>query len=275
MNESAQNFESITKPEKGANVTISIDLIRHPEKDHSTGKLTEEGKEAFYQKLKDELGEGQNYDMVKFYVSPLPRGQEAKESIQRFKDETKNDTSIRNRDQLVGRFQEVSGTDFKKGMTELLEQEEQMTREEIEAMRERDATIPAYEPANKDFETKSNEMLIRDFFDKKFPGAEFTGREHGEAIKDLIDHFAELAERLKSDSKVKLVLVSHSGVIEYLTKLIYLQNNPDVDPTTIDIAKIGGLVDFSEGPEINITSDEVGQQKIDFIFKDLRLEYRK
>ena len=270
-----QNFEGANNPEsieRGKNILISIDLIRHPEKDHATGKLTQKGKDDFYDQLQDDLGDGKEYDTVKFYVSPLSRGQEAKEPITKFMEVSGVDTSIRNRDQLVGRFQEV-GPEFKKEMTAILEKNEQITKEQIEEMRARDESIPAYEPANKDFETKSNEILIRDFFEKNLPSTSFTGKEHAEAVKGLVDHFSELARKLKSGSKVKLVLVSHSGVIEYLTKYVYLQNHPEVKAEDVSVEDIGGLIDFSKGPEITITSDDRGEQKINFRFKDLDLTY--
>lgn len=44
-NSSINNLESVKSPERGANIIVSIDLIRHPEKDSTTGKLTVDGKE--------------------------------------------------------------------------------------------------------------------------------------------------------------------------------------------------------------------------------------
>lgn len=270
------NFESrksMESAEKGKNVLVSIDLIRHPEKDPTTGKLTQGGKDKFFSRLQEDFSGKEEYDTVKFYVSPLSRGQESKEPITAFLEASEINTTIRNKPELVGRFAEV-GPDFKKEMTAVLEKSDQMTKAEIEAMRERDASIPAYEPASKDFETKSNELLIRDFFEKNLPGTGFTGKEHAQALGGLIDHFANMASRLKSNSKVKLVLVGHSGVIEYLTKQVYLQNHPELKSEDVDVSKIGGLVDFGQGPEIKIISDERGEQKINFKFKDLDLIYK-
>ncbi len=258
--------------ETGKNVTMSIDLIRHPEKDPATGKLTQAGKDAFFKQLSEDFIDRGDYDLIKFYVSPLSRGQEAKESIGRFMEASGVNTSIRNRKELVGRFLEV-GPNFKKEMTAILERNELITKEQADTAREKDQTIPAYEPANKDFETKSNELLIRDYFEENLPSASFSGREHAEALKELIDHFSRLSSRLKSGSKVKLVLVGHSGVIEYLTKYVYLQNHPEIKAGDVSVDDIGGLVDFSKGPEILIKSDEGGEQKIRFKFKDLDLDY--
>ena len=95
----------------------------------------------------------------------------------------------------------------------------------------------------------------------------------GESIKNLIDHFSEMASRLKSDSKVRLVLVGHSGVIEHFTKYVYLQNHPEIRPEDVDAETIGGLVNFGEGPEITIQSNEAGDQIIGLKFKNLTLTY--
>ena len=272
MENNFKKIESISTPERGSNVTVSIDLIRHPEKDHTTGKLTQEGKDGFFAQLSEDLKDKNEYDTVKFYVSPLSRGQEAKEPIQAFLEVADINTTIRNKPELVGKFQEV-GASFKQEMTAILEQKELLTKKQIEETRLRDQSIPSYEPASKDFETKTNELLISEFFDKDLPSTEFTGRDHAEVVKGLINHFAKLAEKLKSGSKVKLILVGHSGVIEYLTKLVYLENNPELKSEDVSVETIGGLVDFSDGPEITIQSDDAGVQKINFKFKDLNLTY--
>lgn len=266
------NVEVKESFERGRNVLVSIDLIRHPEKDPKTGKLTEKGKEKFFEELKNYVMGGNEYDTVKFYVSPLSRGQESKEPISRFLEVSGIDTKIRNKKELAGRATEI-GPDFKKEMTAVLEKGELLTAQQIEEARQKDAEIPAYEPSGKDFETKTNEILIRDYFDKNFPGSSFTGKEMGEPIKDLVDHFSELATRLKSGSKVKLVSVGHSGVIEHFTKYVYLQNHPELKPNDVDVGAVGGIIDFGQGPEITIVTDDKGEQKITFRFKDLELAY--
>jgi hypothetical protein len=267
--ETANTMESA---ERGSNVTVSIDLIRHPEKDENTGKLTEGGKEKFFEELREDFGAKEDYDTVKFYVSPLSRGQESKEPISNFLEVSSINTTIRDKAELAGLATEIGPT-FKEEMTAILEQEELLTRDEIEKAREKDTSIPAHEPASKDFETNTNEVLIRDFFDKDFPGSNFSGGDMAEVVNGLIEHFARLASRLKSESKVKLVLVGHSGVIEHLTKYVYLQNHPELTPEEVDVKEIGGLIDFSEGPEIAIVSDGSGAQSVKFSFKDLELDY--
>jgi phosphohistidine phosphatase SixA len=258
---------------RGRNVLVSIDLIRHPEKDPKTGKLTQKGKDEFFYQLSQDFGAQDQYDTVKFYVSPLSRGQEAKEPINDFLAEAKINTRIRTKKELAGRFNEV-GPEFKKEMTAILERNATLTKQQIDEARERDRSIPAYEPASKDFEIGSNEILIRDFFQDKFPASEISGKDIAEEQKKLIDHFAKLATRLKSGSKVKLVVVGHSGLIEHLTKLVYLQNHPEVDPKEVDLEMIRGLVDFSDGPEITINTDQEGGKKVNFKYKDLDLEYK-
>lgn len=267
------SIEKKESMERGANVLVRIDLIRHPEKDHTTGKLTEHGKEVFFANLTKDFEEGEKYDTVKFYVSPLSRGQEAKEPITSFLEASNIPTTIRNKEELVGKAREI-GTSFKTEMTKILEQEGALTQQQIDEVRQRDALISAHEPATKDFETQTNELLIRDYFDKEFPASSFTGKEMGASIKSLIDHFSDMASRLKSDSKVKLVLVGHSGIIEHFTKYVYMQNHPEIKPEEVDVETIGGLIDFGEGPEITIHSDETGKQSIVLKFKNLTLTYQ-
>lgn len=266
-------IEEEKSSERGANVLVHIDLIRHPEKDSATGKLTEDGKEIFFNNLTKEFQEGEKYDTVKFYVSPLPRGQESKEPISSFLEKNDIHTTIINKEELIGRAREM-GASLKTEMTKILEQERLITQQQIDEVMQRDQSIAAYEPSTKDFETHSNEILIRDYFDKKFPASSFTGKEMGESVKNLINHFSEMASHLKSNSKVKLILVSHSGIIEHFTKYVYLQNHPELKPEDVDAKTIGGLVNFGEGPEIIIKSDQAGNQTIKFKFKNLNLTYQ-
>lgn len=267
------NIEKEKSPERGANVFVSIDLIRHPEKDPTTGKLTEKGKKEFFKNLMEKFQEGEEYDIIKFYVSPLPRGQESKEPIASFLKASDISTAIRNKQELIGRINEV-GPSFKEEMTRILEQEGLLTQQQIKEIKEKDETIAPYEPASENFETKSNEILIKDYFDKKFPGSPFTGRDMGKRIKNLIDHFSEMASRLKSNSRVKLVLVGHSGIIEHFIKYVYLQNHPEIKPEDVDVSTIGGLVKFGEGPEITIQTDRNGKPEIKLQFKNLKLTYQ-
>ena len=267
------SFEVKNSPEKGANVLVCIDLIRHPEKNPATGKLTEKGKEIFLKNLTKDFAEGEKYDTVKFYVSPLPRGQEAKEPIMSFLKTSNISTTIRDKEDLVGRAKEI-GQSFKEEMTTILEQNANFTKQQVKKRRHKYKKISSYEPANENFEIKANKILIKDYFDKEFPASLFTGKDMGKNIKDLIDHFSEMASKLKSDSNVKLVLVGHSGVIEHFTKYIYLQNHPEIQPENVDVETIGGLVNFGEGPRITIQSDETGNQTIGLEFKNLALTYK-
>ncbi len=271
---SSQSIEQIKTPERGSNVVVSIDLIRHPEKDHTTGKLTQKGKDDFFNNLVNDFQEGEDYDTVKFYVSPLPRGQEAKEPISAFLEATNIPTTIRNKEDLIGRMKEI-GPNFKTEMTKILEDEQLLTDQQLEEARQRDAVIPAYEPASKDFETQTNELLIRDYFNKPFPASSITGEDMATSVKSLVDHFSRMTKHLLSNSKVKLVLVGHSGIIEHFTKYVYLQNHPEIKPEDVDVGTIGGLLNFGEGPEITIRSDETGKQSIDLKFKNLTLTYNK
>lgn len=269
-----QKVEQIKSPEHGANIIVSIHLIRHPEKDHTTGKLTQKGKDDFFNNLVNDFQEGQDYDTVKFYVSPLPRGQEAKEPITAFLEATNIPTTIRNKEELIGRMKDV-GPNFKTEMTKILEGEQLLTDQQLAEVRRRDAHISAYEPASKDFETQTNQLLIRDYFNKPFPASSFNGEDVAKSVKSLVDHFSRMTGRLLSNSKVKLVLVGHSGIIEHFTKYVYLRNHPELNPEDVDVETLGGLLNFGEGPEIAIRSDETGKQFIELKFKNLTLTYNK
>lgn len=260
-------IESLVTPERGAKVTVVIDLLRHPEKEYATGKLTEAGKAELRERLNREYTEG-DFDTVKCYVSPLNRGQESMEPIGDFLKENGIETVTRSKKELAGRASEV-GLGLKPAITELIKKENEYFVETTDE----DLDRPSYEPHSKDFETSANEILIRDFFDQKFPDSSIGGKEVGEEIDSLIKHLAELAQKMNSGSKVKFVLISHSGVIEHFIKLVYLKNHPEVEPKDVKVADIGGLMDYMSGPQISINSDESGKQKASIQFKDMVLDY--
>ncbi len=261
------SIESHLTPERGANIRVVIDLLRHPEKEYATGKLTEAGKADLAEKLNREYSEG-DFDTVKCYVSPLSRGQESVEPIGEFLRENGIHTVTRTKDQLSGRATEV-GPGFKPAVTELIKQQNDLLVETADE----DSDRAAHEPHSKDFETAANEILIRDFFDQKFPDSPIGGREIGGEVDGLVRHLAELAERMKSGSRVKFVLISHSGVIEQFIKLVYLKNHPELEPKEVKVSDMGGLMDYMSGPQIFIDSDESGRQKARIQFKDMTLDY--
>lgn len=260
-------IESPLTPERGVNIRVVIDLLRHPEKEYATGKLTEAGKAALAEKLNQEYAEG-DFDTVKCYVSPLNRGQESMEPIGDFLRENAIETVTRTKKELMGRATEI-GAGIKPALTDLVKKE----NESFIVTEDNNPNRPDYEPHSQEFETAANEILVRDFFDQKFPDSPIGGKEIGGEVDSFIKHLAELAEKMNSGSKVKFVLISHSGVIEHFIKLVYLKNHPELEPKDVKVADIGGLMDYMSGPQISINSDESGKQKATIQFKDMVLDY--
>jgi broad specificity phosphatase PhoE len=260
---------SVEKKEKyGSNVTLVIDLLRHPEKDYATGNLKEEGKQAFVDKLKEEYADPtKQFDTIKAYVSPMKRGQQAMEPLSAFLKDAGIQTTIRTKNELEGKMSMYTDeTDA--AMDKILEERNLLETPDGGYQKEN-----AVEPVSKDEETIKNEILIQEFFDKDFPEGELKGEDVAHELDSLIQHFAQMAQRFESESKVKLVVVGHSGINEYLTKLIYLQNHPELKPEEVSVEQIGGLLDYMSGPKITIISDENGKQTAKFEYKDLSLEY--
>ncbi len=254
------------KLEYGKNVVLDIDLIRHPEKDYETGNVTEKGKYDFFEKLRKEYNP--EFDTYKFYLSPHKRPQQLKETIQDFLNEKGLSTTIRNKEELLGRITEFT-PEAQQALVNELEKRHLLGEEDLRIIQEKSQKIPAYEPAIEKLEKRGNQLLIEKFFDKNFPESNLIGKDIGQEIERLVERLEKLASRLKSDSKVKIILVGHSGIIEYFTKLVYLKNHPELKAEDVDLEKIGGLLKPLEGPKIVIKSDEAGKQTINLSFKDL------
>jgi broad specificity phosphatase PhoE len=253
-----------SKEAYGRNVTLVIDLIRHPEKDYATGNLKEEGKKAFVDKLSAEYS-GSEFDTVKCYVSPLKRGQQTMEPLSQFLKEQNISTTIRTKQGLLARMNEYDQPTDKAMDAILKERNNQVfvTEEKADAL----------EPVSKDEESIKNEILIQEFFDREFPEIYLKGEDVGKELDDLIQHFAQMAQRFSSESKVKIVAVGHSGIIEYLIKLIYLKNHPGTAPADVGAEQLGGLLEYMSGPRISITSGATGKQSAKIEFKELSLDY--
>jgi len=260
------SFEN--KEKYGANVTLVIDLLRHSEKDYETGNLKEEGKIALINKLKEEYADPeQKFDTIKCYVSPLKRGKQAMEPLGKFLKETGIATTIRTKKELEGKMDKIGySNETDKAMDKILRERNLLDVGELQKE-------DAMEPVSKDEESIKNEILIQEFFDKEFPESSLKGEDVAQELDSLIQHFSKMSKRFLSDSKVKIIAVGHSGIIEYLTKLIYLQNHPGITPEDVGVEQIGGLLDYMSGPKITISSDESGKQTAKFECKDLSLEY--
>ncbi len=250
----------------GANIMLSVELIRHPEKDPVSGDITLDGKNKFGNKLREEYDE--SFDAYKFYLSPHKRSQQTKGVVHSFLDGKNIPTTIRNKNELLGRMTEYTP----QAKNALFEELKHRGLLEEKLVKETKEDTPSYEPGSVDLEKIGNKLLIEEFFDKKFPEFHLSGKDIGKEIKKLINHFSKLAARLKSDSRVKIILVGHSGVIEYFNKLVYLKNHPELKAEEVHLEEIGGLMDPLDGPMIEIRSDEKGDQTTELSFKDLKLE---
>lgn len=256
-----------TKERFGRNVTLVIDLIRHPEKDYSTGNLTETGKRAFLEKLREEYSNPNNtFDTIKGYVSPLKRGQQAMEPLAQFIKENNIASNIGTKQQLLAHMDQYSN-ETDQALTALIKER---TARDVSTEKPKEDVL---EPASRDEETLKNELLIREFYDKEFPKITLKGEDVGKELDALIQYFARMAQRFYSGSKVKIIAVGHSGIIEYLTKFIYLKNHPEISPSEVGVEDIGGLLDYMSGPQILITSDEFGNQVAKFNFNNLSMNY--
>lgn len=265
-----QKFEAGKEKSKyGANVYLEIDLIRHPEKTYATGDLTEEGKQALTEKLKNSHDD--SFDTHKFYLSPHKRPQQSREPVQEYLDEFELETKTRNKKELMGRIMTEFTPEAAKALDEELAQQGIYNLNEDELALEKQG---AAEPVSAQQEKRGNEYFIKEFYDKNLPSFHMSGKDIAEEMEKLVRHFAAMTSKLKSDSKVKITMIGHSGIIEYLMKLVYLQNHPETKPNEVSAEMIGGLLEYTEGPRISIQTDEKGEEKIEIKFKDLVLDYK-
>jgi len=268
-----KTFDQQINPEKkekfGCNVMLVIDLMRHPEKEYATGKLSSRGKQDLITKLNDEYSDTE-FDTIKAYVSPHTRGQEAIEPIEQFLRKNGINTNIGTKNALGGSMEKV-GSGLKDALIKIFSDKKTLTKQQISKALV--ANTSASEPPSKVFETAANEIIIKEFFERNFPDSPMSGRDIALGLHDLMKHFARMARRFYSDSRVKFILISHSGVIEHLVKLMYLKNHPELKAEDVSAEDIGGLLQYMSGPRITIISDNTGKQSANLHFQELNLNY--
>ncbi len=226
--------------------STTILLLRHPEKDTATGNLTGAGKNSLLRQLQDTWREGE-YDSLRLYASPLPRGQQCIPVLERFATSIGLSCAVITEPRLYGLGHLMDGKALKDWLNPILGTTDAMVTD----------GRPSIEPSSQDFEVRGNTYLIRHYYDKPCPGFPHTRREHGAPIGEMVRDIARLPP---TGARTLVVVIGHSGIIEDWLKSVYLDNHPDItDSTTVGVEDLGGLLDFGEGPTITITHDGNGR----------------
>lgn len=215
------------KENYGHDVTIIIDLIRHAEKEGSNGPLTEEGlndAKEFGQKLKNDFPDSSG---TKVYHSWIPRAEQTAQAIS----EDSLFVSRKREYSLSGKFSKDFLAEFEARANEA---------------KDEDTAVQWY----------------IDSGDEKPNSETASSKETSGMLAEEINHFIDVSARLKEHSKVNIVLVSHSGVIEhFLVDALSMQRQGFLE-------KIGGGVEYLEGARLIVHRNDKDTVTIKIQFRD-------
>ena len=225
-----QHFER--KENYGHDVTIMVDIIRHAEKAGANGPLTQEGIEAARSLGKKLRSESPDSAGIKVYHSGVKRAEQTGEAI------AENTPFIPRKKpglNLHGKFSD-----------EFLEEFESRVND----------------GGN---ESQAVQWYL-DFGDQKPDATTASSKEASEEIVREINHIIEMSKRLKEHSKVNIVLVSHSGVVEH-----FIADALKIDRKNFT-SETGGSLGYLEDLKIIVHRISPTEVKIQMKFRDKEVE---
>ena len=215
----------------GNNIDLVVDLIRHAEKESVEGGLSQKGKEWAYTYGENIKTEFQDSAGVKIYYSPAKRTTQTAEEIKKGA-ETKYIPRERKSLTLDGRISD----DFGNKLVEIINQ-------------------------NKGDESEAIQIMI-DTGDKRIDEQSLSSKEYSKDLAKQLLLFVEMTKKFRDESKVNIVLVSHSGIIEHLLVDVLHMNRENF------IKEIGGPVKFLEGARFEIKRENKENMEILFEFRE-------
>lgn len=243
---------------------IEIYLRRHPEKVAGTGELTVSGLQEFFTYLMKKAAE--DADQILVYLTPHEkRGKPLARIVEAVRLLYPRVHRPRLCRELFGRFSEFTQAD-----RDALDKAILKHKKKKPLVKGADL----YEPRSSEEERIMVSAVIQRYWDRPMAGPTgLTGREIGAEIQKFVDGVIALSGNFASNSTTSVIAISHSGIIEHFTKLVYLANNPHLDPQQVSADDLGGLVPFLDGPILSVTEEEDGTQFVSFNYKKLNLVY--
>ncbi len=229
-----EKIKNIEKQEEfGSNVQMIVDLIRHGEKD-SKGLLTKKGR-AEAEKFGEEIRKNEpDSSGIKNYSSDVPRAMETGKAI------VGDDNNFKQRRRESLSFTGKSSEKFKEKFISLVNKES------------KDETLAV--------------QAIIDSNDEKVDPETISSKEISQEVAKQILTLIKMTERLKKGSKVNVVMTSHSGWIENFLVDILKEDRRGF------MKKIGGQLDFLEGPKITIDRKNKENVLISLTFRNYNIK---
>lgn len=266
------SHESIHEPESlegesrfGNDVFLRLTFMRHAEKDVS-GEVTAMGKEAAREKGKFTIENEYRFDAYKVYhskPSPLNR----KHALRAEETAKALDEGIKS-----GGFPQAQF--HRRPLSELLS--DKLLKMSDEFMQKLLRVEEESGAETNDKEEVSLSYYLDNFFNERPDRGTASMREVGEEILGVIEHFIDLSGHLKNKSTVNIMLVSHSGMIEPMLKLLLKKQQAEKESAQdISLRDLGGAMKFLEEVKLDILRKDKENYSVTLSFRDKHINLGK
>lgn len=243
--------ETTPKKERGENVRIVLKFIRHGERTKE-GELTDLGRRITRERARDKRIENQDYDAVKAVGSTAgPKGargmQRALETADIYASETPHDGDFKTRPRPILSYETLKskppyehGTIYNSYLPENFK--ELPDEEKIKASK------------------KAQTATVNHLLSLKSSEAETYKKEVAGSFATFIEHYREMAKRLKSGSKVLIPSGTHGGTMELLLQQALVREETDGKKVLgfENLDEIGGDFDPSDSYNVDIGTNDRG-----------------
>jgi hypothetical protein len=252
-----QNHESVHSPERkefGENVEIILKFIRHGERDLKNN-LTDYGRIMTKERARESGIQKEYFNAIKAIGSTS--GPKGPSGMQR---------SLETADIYA---REIAGDEaFATRARDVLSYESLICEEPFDWGEMYNSNLPEnfseLDPKEKAAVAKKAQNAVANYLVRlNTPEAEAYKREMAGSFAYVIDHYQQMAKRLKTGSRVLIPAGTHGGVMEFILQQAGVRKDEDGKEVKgfIDLREIGGEFDPSEAFNVDIATDDEGDSK--------------
>lgn len=249
-----ENIRSPERKESGENVEIVLKFIRHGERDLE-GNLTDYGRTVTKERAQESGVLKTDFDAIKAIGSTA--GPKGPSGMQR---------SLETADIYA---HEIAGDEaFQTRARDILSYEKLINDIPTDWAQIYNANIPANFSELSDEQKasaaqKAQTATVNHVFQLNTPEAEAYKREVAGAFAYVIDHYQQMAKRLKSGSRVLIPAGTHGGVMEFILQQALVRKDEKGNEITglSNLEEIGGEFDPSEAFNVDVATNENGEDK--------------
>lgn len=249
--------------ERGKNVTIHALFVRHGEKEASTktaeATLTDQGREMAVERgrILDE------HDIVKAYSSKTDRTEETAKLI------AENSPTNKKMEQRISGELGLVCSEDGKFYKDVMKMKAEVLGEDFNDVDKKEQEARLKERLL-ELETKQTNYYLS-FGDKRPDPTTYSPVETAAMMARRVSKFIRMPEKLHSGSDVELINASHDlNIAAFLSQVLV---HEDVEGGKAigfdDVEVIGGPIEYVNGFELLISTDEKGEKSVKFLFNGI------